>query len=55
MTWGELKQKVEAEGITDDDEVDYLDVSPGYSLSIDPKNIVIMIEEHADGRWFSVQ
>lgn len=34
MTWKEFKEALESEGVTDDMEIDYIDVTEPYGVSI---------------------
>ena len=35
MTWGEFKEFVEGQGVTDDDEIDYIDMHPQNGVPVD--------------------
>lgn len=34
MNWKEFKETVESQGVTDDSEIDYLDVYPDHGVSV---------------------
>ena len=47
MTWGEFKKMVEAEGITDEDELDYIDRAdrvPGATIYKDKDRVVAIYD-----------
>lgn len=48
MTWKEFKEAVEAQGVTDDDKVEYIDTYPERGISVG-------WDEFPAGRQFYVQ